>query len=142
MSSPCLHPRLAQGCSPILETPHYWLLLKDNAHFVWLIGVPKVDGSIQHLHQLPEAIAASMAKLSLAVSQVAIEQLGYEKLNSACIGNQVEQLHLHFVMRRSGDICWPQSVWGSSTPRLSYEEPQKQLCIDKLKTLLAAQGIE
>lgn len=141
MSLASLHPRLAQGCSPIIETPHYRLLLKDNAHFVWLIVVPKVAENVQHLHQLPAEISTKLGELTLAISRIAIEELGFEKLNSACIGNQVPQLHLHFVMRRSGDICWPQSVWAPGTPRLEYEQSAKQACIDKLKALFAACGI-
>ena len=35
-----------------------------------------------------------------------------DKLNIACIGNVVSQLHIHIVGRRKNDICWPGVVWG------------------------------
>ena len=34
-----------------------------------------------------------------------------EKLNVACIGNQVRQMHIHIVGRSANDPAWPGTVW-------------------------------
>ena len=36
-----------------------------------------------------------------------------DKLNVACIGNQVQQMHLHVVGRFENDPAWPGVVWSS-----------------------------
>ena len=36
-----------------------------------------------------------------------------EKLNVACLGNSVRQMHIHLVARSSDDPAWPGTVWAS-----------------------------
>ncbi len=109
-----LHPRLAEGSHGLGRLADCQILLKDNACFPWLLIVPEVADGVEDLHQLePERYAEVMGVLR----QVSLFVSGYfnpEKLNVACIGNQVRQMHLHVVGRREGDAAWPGTVWAST----------------------------
>ncbi len=109
-----LHPRLAAGSHVMGRTADCLVLLKDNASFPWLLIVPEVAEGVEDLHQLePERFVQVMA-LVRRVSLFVSEHFKPEKLNVACIGNQVRQMHLHVVGRSSTDAAWPGTVWASS----------------------------
>ena len=105
-----LHPRLASGGFEIGRLGGCRLLLKNNALFPWLLLVPEVEG-VEDLHQLPPA---QYEEVMAAVRRVSEFVAGYfhpEKLNVACIGNQVRQMHVHIVGRSADDPAWPGTVW-------------------------------
>jgi len=112
MSEPFeLHPRLARGSTGIGRLRGCHLLLKDNALFPWLVLVPEVDAEIEDLHQLDPA---RFAEVTAAIREVSAFCSGYfqpTKLNVACIGNQVRQMHIHIVARSEDDPAWPGTVW-------------------------------
>ena len=90
------------------------MLLKDNANFPWLLIVPEVADGVEDLHQLEPPEYATVMEL---VRQVSVFVSGYfkpDKLNVACLGNQVRQMHIHVVGRSEGDAAWPGTVWASS----------------------------
>jgi len=105
-----LHPRLAAGGFEIGRLSGCRLLLKNNALFPWMLLVPEVEG-IEDLHQLPpgqyEEVMAAMRR----VSEFVASYFQPEKLNVACIGNQVRQMHIHIVGRSASDPAWPGTVW-------------------------------
>lgn len=105
-----IHPRLAAGGFEIGRLGGCRLLLKDNALFPWLLLIPEVEG-IEDLHQLPldqyDEVMAALRHVSEFVSSY----FQPEKLNIACIGNQVRQMHLHIVGRSADDPAWPGTVW-------------------------------
>jgi diadenosine tetraphosphate (Ap4A) HIT family hydrolase len=108
-----LHPRLAGGSHFLGTVDGCSILLKDNACFPWVLIVPHVPEGVEDLHQLSperyEVVMRLLRRVSLFVS-------GYfqpDKLNVACIGNQVRQMHLHVVGRSAGDPAWPGTVWAS-----------------------------
>jgi diadenosine tetraphosphate (Ap4A) HIT family hydrolase len=106
-----LHPRLAAGGFAIGRIAACRLLLKNNALFPWFLLVPEVDDGAEDLHQLaPDRYAEVMAALR-QVSAFVAEHFRPEKLNVACIGNQVRQMHIHIVGRATGDPAWPGTVW-------------------------------
>jgi diadenosine tetraphosphate (Ap4A) HIT family hydrolase len=107
-----LHPRLAAGTHDFGIEHGCRILLKDNALFPWFILVPEVEAGIEDLHQLsPDAYGDLMILVRL-VSGFVAEHFKPEKLNVACIGNQVRQMHIHVVGRSSSDPAWPGVVWG------------------------------
>lgn len=106
-----LHPRLASGSVEIGRRSGCRILLKTNALFPWIIVVPEVDQGIEDLHQLPPARFAEVTGVVREVSQFVAEHFRPSKLNVACIGNQVRQMHLHIVGRSEGDPAWPGVVW-------------------------------
>jgi diadenosine tetraphosphate (Ap4A) HIT family hydrolase len=127
-----IHPRLASGGFEIGRLGGCRLLLKNNALFPWLLLVPEVEG-VEDLHQLsPEQYEEVM----LAMRRVSEFVAGYfhpEKLNVACIGNQVRQMHIHIVGRSSDDPAWPGTVWACEGKR-DYTEEE----IEKIRS--AARG--
>jgi diadenosine tetraphosphate (Ap4A) HIT family hydrolase len=105
-----LHPRLATGGFEIGRLAGCVLLLKDNALFPWLLLVPEVEG-IEDLHELPLEKYHKVTTAIHRVSQFMSHYFQPEKLNVACIGNQVRQMHIHIVARSIDDPAWPGTVW-------------------------------
>lgn len=106
-----LHPRLAAGGFEIGRIAGCRLLLKNNALFPWFLLVPEVDDGIEDLHQLAPDRYAEVVAAIRQVSAFVSEHFRPEKLNVACIGNQVRQMHIHIVGRSTGDPAWPGTVW-------------------------------
>lgn len=90
------------------------MLLKDNAAFPWLLIVPEVAAGMEDLHQLEPARYAQVLEVVRRVSVFVSGFFKPEKLNVACIGNQVRQMHVHVVGRSEGDAAWPGTVWASA----------------------------
>jgi diadenosine tetraphosphate (Ap4A) HIT family hydrolase len=106
-----LHPRLANGTHPLGHEAGCRILLKDNALFPWVLVVPEVAPGTEDLHQLDEPTYRAVTSLVRRVSQWMTAHFRGEKLNVACIGNQVRQMHVHIVSRRPDDPAWPGTVW-------------------------------
>lgn len=107
-----LHPRLAAGTFELGELLGCRVLLKNNAVFPWILIVPEVEEEgIEDLHQLDANRYGDVAIAIRLVSQFVSEHFHPEKLNVACIGNQVRQMHIHVVGRSTGDPAWPGVVW-------------------------------
>jgi len=106
-----VHPRLAAASFEIGRIAGCRLLLKNNALFPWLLLVPEVAETIEDLHQLdPKHYWEVMAALR-QISEFVSAHFEPEKLNVACIGNQVRQMHIHIVGRSPADPAWPGTVW-------------------------------
>jgi len=106
-----LHPRLAAGGHDFGRIGGCRLLLKDNALFPWFLLVPEVEEGIEDLHELDEDRYGEVMEAVRDVSQFVAAYFQPEKLNVACIGNQVRQMHIHIVGRSSDDPAWPGTVW-------------------------------
>lgn len=120
-----LHPRLAAGGYELGRLGGCRLLLKNNALFPWLILVPEVE-AIEDLHQLNEAQYTEVMAAMRQVSKFVCDYFKPEKLNVACIGNQVRQMHVHIVGRSAADPAWPGTVWAFEDKRpYSAEEIDK-----------------
>lgn len=117
-----LHPRLAAGGFDLGRMAGCHLILKDNALFPWLLLVPEVEEGIEDLHQLESARYDEVMAAVRSVSQFVADHFQPEKLNVACIGNQVRQMHIHIVGRGSGDPAWPGTVWAFEGKRAYHDE--------------------
>jgi diadenosine tetraphosphate (Ap4A) HIT family hydrolase len=106
-----LHARLAAGSVELGRLHGCRVLLKNNALFPWLIVVPEVEEGIEDLHQLEPARYAEVMQAVREVSEFVSGHFRPEKLNVACIGNQVRQMHIHVVGRNEHDPAWPGVVW-------------------------------
>jgi len=106
-----LHPRLEASSMEIGRMGGCVVLLKNNSIFPWLLVVPMVEEGIEDLHQLEERKFHEVMNVVRLVSQFVSNHFQPEKLNVACIGNQVRQMHIHIVGRSSGDPAWPGTVW-------------------------------
>lgn len=106
-----LHPRLAAGGIELGRIGGCRLLLKNNALFPWFLLVPEVEEGIEDLHQLEPDRYTEVMQAVRQVSEFVAEHFRPEKLNVACIGNLVRQMHIHIVGRSTGDPAWPGTVW-------------------------------
>lgn len=106
-----LNPRLAAGGFEIVRRRGCRVLLKNEANFPWFILVPEVPKGIEDLHQLDESMFHEVTLLIREMSQFVSAYFKPEKLNVACIGNLVRQMHIHVVGRFTSDPAWPGVVW-------------------------------
>jgi diadenosine tetraphosphate (Ap4A) HIT family hydrolase len=116
-----LNERLAAGGFEVARLHGCRILLKDEGLFPWFILVPEVAQGIEDLHQLDEE---TFAEVMLAVRKVSLfveSHFRPEKLNVACIGNIVRQMHIHVVGRFRDDPAWPHVVWGFEE-RMKYPQ--------------------
>jgi diadenosine tetraphosphate (Ap4A) HIT family hydrolase len=112
-----LNERLAAGGFEICRLRGCRVLLKNEANFPWFIVVPEVPEGIEDLHQLDED---TFHQVTAAVREVSVFVSTYfspEKLNVACIGNIVRQMHIHVVARNTTDPAWPGVVWACDEKR-------------------------
>jgi diadenosine tetraphosphate (Ap4A) HIT family hydrolase len=116
-----IHPKLAAGGFEIGRIGGCRLLLKNNALFPWLILVPEVEG-IEDLHELPQLQFDEVMAATRKVSEFVASYFQPEKLNVACIGNLVRQMHIHIVGRSANDPAWPGTVWAHEGNRAYDEE--------------------
>ena len=105
-----LNPKLEDGGFALGRINGCRLLLKNNALFPWLILVPEVEG-VEDLHQLSPKQYLEVMDAVRHVSEFVESHFSPEKLNVACIGNVVRQMHIHIVGRSTGDPAWPGTVW-------------------------------
>lgn len=106
-----LHPRLAADTTPVVELALSRVLLMDDARFPWLILVPRRP-DLREIYDLPAADQATLWQEISRVGEVLMRETGGDKLNVAALGNQVPQLHVHVIARRTDDAAWPGPVWG------------------------------
>lgn len=117
-----LHPRLASGGFELAVLSGCRVLLKNNAVFPWLLVVPEVEEGIEDLHQLSPERYTEVLAVVRRVSEFVSTHFQPDKLNVACIGNQVRQMHIHVVGRSPSDPAWPGTVWASEEKRAYSEE--------------------
>ncbi len=77
------------------------------------VELPEVDECIEDLHQLAPERYEAVTQLIRNVSLFVADHFQPTKLNVACIGNMVRQMHIHIVGRSEGDPAWPGTVWAS-----------------------------
>lgn len=131
-----LHERLAAGGFGICRLRGCVVLLKNEANFPWFIVVPEVAEGIEDLHQLDEE---TFYQVTMAVREVSEFVNGYftpEKLNVACIGNMVRQMHIHVVGRNTDDPAWPGVVWSCDEKR-KYSAEEAEIIVTAAKDHLA-----
>lgn len=98
------------------------LLLLNNAHYPWLILVPRREG-VTEIHQLVQPDRDQLWRESHQLSEWMNAYFSFDKLNIGALGNVVSQLHLHHVGRRKDDPAWPGPVWGHGAT-VSYHSAQ------------------
>lgn len=107
-----LHPTLEKDSLPIRDADGLLIRLINDARFVWVLIVPKVAG-IRELHELTDAEFAAAMGMAARLGKIMKTAFDADKINTAAIGNMVEQLHIHVVARNVDDAAWPGPVWGA-----------------------------
>jgi diadenosine tetraphosphate (Ap4A) HIT family hydrolase len=113
-----LHHRLAADCFDVGRLRLCQVLLVNDARFPWCILVPRM-ANLRDLHDVPREQRTLLLDEIEAVSTALQTLVRPHKLNVAALGNQVPQLHIHVIARRTDDAAWPAPVWGSG-PAVPY----------------------
>lgn len=131
-----IHPQLSHDCVVLGRLPLCHLLLMNDSHYPWFILVP-ARADIREIYQLEEADRLQLLDESCQLSEFLMEAYAGDKLNVAALGNQVPQLHLHHIVRFTGDAAWPAPVWGKHAA-----QAYSSAAIEKVRTLLRSAVLE
>ncbi|MBN8983358.1 MAG: HIT domain-containing protein [Rhizobiales bacterium] len=134
-----LHPQLDKDTVPIGDLPLCRLLLIKDAHYPWLVLVPRRPGTVEII-DLDEGAQTQLTAEIARVSRALREITRCDKLNVAALGNAVPQLHVHIIARRRTDAAWPRPVWGVMPP-LPYDPRDMQQLIDALRTTCSSHNL-
>jgi diadenosine tetraphosphate (Ap4A) HIT family hydrolase len=110
-----LDPQLAADTVPVGDLTLTRVLLANDAHYPWLILVPRMPGLTEITDLDPNEQVQLLGEID-AAARVLKSVTEYEKLNIAALGNMVAQLHVHVIGRCHGDAAWPKPVWGAAPP--------------------------
>jgi diadenosine tetraphosphate (Ap4A) HIT family hydrolase len=129
-----LDERLAADTAGILEFGLSSVRLMRDAHYPWIILVPRRDGVVELTDLTAEDRHRLMGEIAVTVDALKAESR-CEKVNVAAIGNIVRQLHVHVVARNADDAAWPGPVWGRH-PAQAYRPEDEAALIARLRTRL------
>ncbi len=121
-----LHPQLAADTIELARWPLSLVLLMDDGRFPWLILVPQRAG-LREIHDLPAVERAVLVEEIARAGRLMQSAFRADKINTAALGNQVPQLHVHVIARFSGDPAWPNPIWshGSRRPMNAAERTER-----------------
>lgn len=136
----CLHPQLANDCYELATFPLCKLLLCNDSAYPWFILVPKVN-NISDIYQLDWQQQQQLLNESSLLSELLMQVFGGDKMNVAALGNVVEQLHVHHVVRYKTDASWPKPIWGQQ-PLTPYADDElvslKEKLLPQISHILAS----
>lgn len=130
-----LHPQLAKDCFELADLPLCKLILCNDSAYPWFILVPKVN-DITDIYQLDWQQQQQLLNESSLLSELVMQAFAGDKMNVAALGNVVEQLHVHHVVRYKSDVSWPKPIWGQQ-PLTPYTEVELAALKDKVLPKLA-----
>src|SRR5438309_4931413 len=126
-----LHSQLKKDTIDIGDLPLCRVLVIKDAHYPWLLLVPRRSEAVEIIDLDEVAQAQLMTEIS-RVGRALKEVTRCDKLNIAALGNLVPQLHVHVIARRSSDAAWPRPVWGVMPP-LAHDAEEVQNFISALR---------
>ncbi len=106
-----LHPQLEKDSIELADFPLCKLLLCNDSAYPWFILVPKI-ADISEIYQLDWQQQQQLLNESSLLSELLMQVFSGDKMNVAALGNVVEQLHVHHVVRFKDDAQWPKPIWG------------------------------
>jgi diadenosine tetraphosphate (Ap4A) HIT family hydrolase len=135
------HSQLAAEAALVCDWPLSRVLLMNDMRFPWLILVPRRK-DIAEFFDLEAAdrnlLSGEIARAGVILKHWATSRTGCDKLNIGMIGNIVRQLHVHIVVRRTTDACWPFPVWGRGDPE-RYPTRAVERAVAELASMCASQ---
>ncbi|MDP9939454.1 HIT family protein [Ectopseudomonas alcaliphila] len=129
-----LDSRLQQDCLLVGDFPLCRLLLMNDSNYPWFILVPRRE-EVSELFQLDADDQRQLWQETTLLAETLKDTFAADKMNVATLGNVVNQLHMHVIVRRREDAAWPAPVWGRH-PAQPYSEQQVGQIIDKLRLVL------
>lgn len=109
-----LDARLESGSTYLCSIGICQVRLSNDSRYPWLILIPQVD-AIFELDDLSFEQQIKVLEASNMLSGALKDCFKPDKLNVACLGNIVKQLHIHHVVRFEYDESWPGPIWGQGT---------------------------
>jgi len=129
-----LHPRLQEDTFLVGNFSLSRVLLMNEKSYPWVILVPQKN-HLREVFDLGPNEQAMLAEESAFLAQKMDYHFSADKMNTATLGNIVEQLHIHHIVRYKGDKAWPAPVWGKFPPEPYSPEESKKL-VENLGNLL------
>ncbi|MCK5880628.1 MAG: HIT domain-containing protein [Sinobacterium sp.] len=114
-------------------------LLAKDANYPWVILVPRKE-NLTELHQLEDTELQTFWAESAYVSKHLEIHYQAHKLNVAALGNVVQQLHVHHIVRFHSDPAWPKPIWGV-LPSQPYSDDELEVTINSLKALFSTMAV-
>lgn len=114
MNAFALDQRLEADTFPIADLPLCRALLMNDVRYPWVILVPRLD-NVSEVFELSDADQAQLWREATQLGSVMKTLFDGDKLNIATLGNVVQQLHIHVVVRQHDDAAWPAPVWGNGS---------------------------
>jgi diadenosine tetraphosphate (Ap4A) HIT family hydrolase len=115
------------------------VLLATDANYPWVILVPR-KAHLTELHQLEDTELQTFWAESAYVSKHLEIHFQAHKLNVAALGNVVQQLHVHHIVRFHHDAAWPKPIWGV-LPATRYSEDELEVTVNSLKALFSSKAV-
>jgi diadenosine tetraphosphate (Ap4A) HIT family hydrolase len=130
-----LDPRLDQDTQHVIDGPFSRIVLMNDARFPWLIVVPRVPNVREWLDL--DSAQQSQLQFEINACAQALQAIfpDGEKLNIAALGNVVNQLHVHVILRNQHDVAWPNPVWGFGQRTFYKADAMKDLASHLADTL-------
>ncbi len=120
-----LHPQLVADGIELARWPLSLVLLMDEARFPWIILVPQRP-ALRDLHDVAPAERGALMEEIAQAGRLMQSVFNADKINTAALGNQVPQLHIHVIARFTGDAAWPNPIWSVGERRRMSETERKQ----------------
>jgi diadenosine tetraphosphate (Ap4A) HIT family hydrolase len=127
-----LHSQLKKDTIDIGDLPLCKVLVIKDAHYPWLLLVPRREGAVEIIDLDEVAQAQLMTEIS-RVARALKEVTGCDKLNVAALGNSVPQLHVHVIARFRTDPAGPHPVWGK-VPARAYAHAERDRLLQALRS--------
>ncbi len=131
--------RLTDNALVIYESPDLLLTLVNDSRWPWLVVIPKAENATE-LYQLSRELRQRVNEFSAMLGREWMTLTDGHKLNVACIGNVVSQLHMHHVVRYSHDVAWPAPMWGFGEA-VPYRDSQRDQLVSGIIVRLIAAGV-
>jgi len=135
-----LHEQLKRDTVAVGQFTLSLVLLHKDAHYPWLLLVPKRP-NMREIHHLAQEDQFQLIRESSHLSEVMTSLFAPTTMNIAALGNSVPQLHIHHVARFDGDPAWPSAIWGYSEAKL-YTETLLEERLNRLHSSLVGEGFE
>ena len=110
------------------------LLLMNNSNFPWLILVPMRENLIE-LIDLSKTDQQQLLSEISSLSRFLKKTDPKGKINIGTLGNIVNQLHIHIVIRNKNDLAWPNSIWGFDN-HSPYSKEQSLKLLEEISNFL------
>ena len=136
-----LDPQLEQSSFFIEDWPLCRIVLRNDSTWPWLYLVPRRN-NVREIYELNDADQAQLVREISRAGKALNALYAPAKINTAALGNQVPQLHVHVFARFRDDPAWPRPVWAVQANEIPYTEAARKDALTALKRQFAAQEAE